>query len=141
MRNLILIILTAFAITGCGNTGGSDSPENAVKDFVAAVKDNNYNKAWAQLNEKSQRFFENKAKGRNTSGRDLFEQNVPNLKSLGILGEEFYIADQKQEEDLVTIIIKTNSGKTSEIFTEKEGGTWKLDYAKSISESINPEQQ
>jgi hypothetical protein len=139
MKYLIFILLIAVLLTGCGSTGGSDSPENAVKDFVAAIKDRNFNKAWAQLNEKSHKFFESRAKSRNTSGRDLFEKNIPDLKSLGILGENFLIADQKQDGDFVMIIIKIDDGRTSEIFTEKEGGTWKLDYAKSISESINPE--
>lgn len=140
MRKYLLIILTAFLFC-CGNSGGSDSPMNAVKDFTTAVREGNYNKAWGQLNEKSKKYYDNNAKGRNDSGREFFEKNNPDLKSLGILGTNYSIADQRQEGDFATVIIKTNDGKTSEIYTEKEGGTWKLDYIKSIQESINPEEK
>ena len=140
MKKILFLFLTALII-GCGSTGGSDSPMNAVKDFVTAIKEGNYNKAWGQLNEKSKKFFENNSKARNSNGRDFFEKNCPDIKSLGILGNEFTIVDQKQDEDLATVVIRTADGKTSDIFTEKEGGTWKLDYIKSVQESINPETQ
>jgi hypothetical protein len=140
MLNRIILLIAAFII-GCGSTGGSDTPENAVKNFISAIKDRNYNNAWAQLNESSHKYFDSKAKGRNMNGRELMEKNLPNLKSLGILGEEFTIANKKQEEDMVMITIKTNDGRTSEIFTEKEGESWKLDFEKSIIESINPDEK
>ncbi len=140
MLNRIFILITSVIIVACGSVGGSDSPENAVKDFVSAIRDRNYNKAWEQLNESSKKYFDSKAKGRNMSGRELMEKNLPNPQSLGILGEEFIIADKKQEEDIVIITIKTNDGRTSEIYTEKEGERWKLDYEKSTIESINPDE-
>jgi hypothetical protein len=136
MLKYILILITAVLIAGCGTTGGSDSPENALKDFITAIKEKNYNNAWEQLNKSSHKYFDSKAKGRNMSGRELMEKTLPNLPSLGILSEDFMIADKKQEEDVVMIKIKTNDGRTSEIYTEKEGEIWKLDFEKSIIESI-----
>jgi len=140
MKKAIFIILSAF-ILSCGNSGGSDSPMNAVKDFVTAIKEGNYNKAWGELNIKSKKFFDNKSKERNSSGRDYFEKFCPDVKSLGILGTDFTIVDQKQDGDIATVVIKTSDGNTSDIYTEKEGNTWKLDYIKSVQESINPETQ
>jgi hypothetical protein len=140
MINKIIILIAVVLIAGCGSTGGSESPEYALKDFVSAIKDRNYNKAWEQLNESSHKYFDSKAKGRNMTGRELMEKNLPNLQSLGILGEDFMIMDKKQEEDVVIITIKTNDGRTSEIYTEKEGENWKLDFEKSTIESINPDE-
>jgi hypothetical protein len=132
--------LLVFIFFGCGNSGGSDSPMNAVKDFVAAVKERNYSKAFAQMNDKSKKEFETIGKQRNLDGMEYFQKTFPNASSLGILGQNFSIADQKQEEDFATVTIRTDDGKVFDVYTEKEGGLWRIDYSKTSQNSIIKEE-
>lgn len=140
MKNFIMkfslvsvILLNVFFIVGCGNSGGSDSPANSVKDFVKAVKEGNTEKAWSYLSSESQKQFETAAKQRNLSGKEVFMKDFTNPKSLGNLYENFDVIDEKKEGDAAELILKFASGKTFSAFSVKEGA-WKYDLAKTNKE-------
>ncbi|MBK8550517.1 MAG: DUF4878 domain-containing protein [Ignavibacteria bacterium] len=130
------IILLFFVFNGCGPTGGSDSPANSLKDFVAALKEQNPGKAWNYLSANSQKMYNDIAKNRNQSGKEYFEKSVSNAGSLGMMGMDFEVVDEKKDGDNATIIIKTKDNNTSELYSIKEDGVWKLDYARTIEESM-----
>ena len=134
--NLILALFILVIFTGCGSTGGSDSPANSVKDFVAALKEQNPGKAWNYLSKGSQKMYEDIAKNRNQSGKEYFEKSVSNISTLGMMGMDFEVVDEIKEGDSATIIIKTADQTPSEFYSVKEGGVWKLDYARIIEESM-----
>lgn len=131
------IIILIFTICfGCGSNGGSDSPSNAVKDFVLALKEQNPGKAWNYLSANSQKMYNDIAKNRNQSGKEYFEKSVSNAGSLGMMGMDFEVVDEKKEGDTATLTIKTKDQNTSELYSVKEDGAWKLDYARTIEESM-----
>ena len=121
---------------GCGGTGGSDSPANAVKDFVKALKEQNSGRAWNYLSRNSQSMFDDIAKSRNQSGKEYFEKNVSDVSPLGMAGIDFDVVDEKKNGDSAVVVIMTKDEKKSDLYAVKEGGVWKLDYARSIRESM-----
>jgi len=123
-------------MTGCGNTGGSDSPSNAVKDFVKALREQNSGRAWNYLSKNSQAMYDDIAKSRNQSGKEYFERSVSDVSSLGMAGMDFDVVDEKKNGDSSVVVIMTKDQKTSDMYAVKEGGVWKLDYARSIRESM-----
>lgn len=123
-------------LIGCGSTGGSDSPSNSVKDFVLALKEQNPGRAWNYLSENSQKMYNDIAMNRNQSGKEYFEKSVSNVSTLGLMGMDFEVVDEKKDGDSATVIIKTKDNSTSELYSIKEDGTWKLDYARTIEESM-----
>lgn len=133
--NLSIIILLLVIYSACGPTGGSDSPANSVKDFVAALKEQNPGKAWNYLSANSQKMYNDIAKNRNQSGKEYFEKSVSNAGSLGMMGMDFEVIDEKKEGDAATVTIKTKD-QTSELYSVKEEGVWKLDYVRTIEESM-----
>lgn len=136
-RSLITVLFVMFLyLTGCENTGGSDSPANSLKDFVAALKEQNPGKAWNFLSSNSQKMYDDIALKRNQSGKEYFEKSVSNVSSLGLIGMDFDVIDEKKEGDKAVIIIKSKDNSTSEYFSVKENGVWKLDYAKTIEENM-----
>ncbi len=136
MKIYLLITLVLVFIYGCGQSNGSDSPADSVKDFVAALKEQNAGKAWNYLSKNSQKMYNDIAKNRNQSGKEYFEKSVSNVSSLGMMGMDFQVVDEKQEGDSATITIKTKEQNTSELYSIKEDGAWKLDYARTIEESM-----
>lgn len=135
MRILIFCFLSAFIIS-CGSPGGSDSPANAIKDFVTAVKEGNPAKAWTILSKDSQKLYEDMAKNRNQSGQDFFVASMKDAKALGVLGNDFQVMEEiKEGDDKATVNILTFNGEKQEMYTIKENGTWHLDYARTIEES------
>ncbi len=137
MKTLVsLLILLVIFMTGCGNTGGSDSPSNAVKDFVKALREQNSGRAWNYLSKNSQAMYDDIAKSRNQSGKEYFERSVSDVSSLGMAGMDFDVVDEKKNGDSSVVVIMTKDQKTSDMYAVKEGGVWKLDYARSIRESM-----
>lgn len=137
MKTLVsLLIVLVIFMTGCGNTGGSDSPSNAVKDFVKALREQNSGKAWNYLSKNSQAMYDDIAKSRNQSGKEYFERSVSDVSSLGMAGMDFDVVDEKKNGDSSVVVIMTKDQKTSDMYAVKEGGVWKLDYARSIRESM-----
>ena len=135
--NLVMaLLLTSFFIAGCGSTGGSDSPANSLKDFVAALKEQNPGKAWNFLSSNSQKMYDDIAKNRNQSGKEYFEKSVSNVSSLGLIGMDFDVIDEKKDGANAVVLIKSKDGSTTEYFSVKESGVWKLDYAKTIEENM-----
>ena len=134
MKKFIIILL--LICSGCGPTGGSDSPANSVKDFVAALKEQNPGKAWNYLSANSQKMYNDIAKNRNQSGKEYFEKSVSNAGTLQMMGMDFEVVDEKKDGDKATITIKTKDQNTSELYSVKEDGVWKLDYARTIEESM-----
>ncbi|MBS1553203.1 MAG: DUF4878 domain-containing protein [Bacteroidetes bacterium] len=137
MKTIISLILFFLMIyTGCGTTGGSDSPANSVKDFVAALKEQNPGKAWNYLSKGSQKMYDDLAKNRNQSGKEYFEKSVSNVSSLGLMGMDFEVINEIKEGDKATIEIRSKDQSTSELYSIKEDGVWKLDYARTLEESM-----
>jgi len=130
----ILLVLSFYY--GCSSSSGSDSPSNSVKDFVAALKEQNPGKAWNYLSKGSQKMYDDIAKNRNQSGKEYFEKSVSNVSSLGMMGMDFEVIDEKKDGDKAAVIIKTKDQNTSELYSVKEDGVWKLDYARTIEESM-----
>lgn len=137
MKIIITSALLLFVICcGCGPSGGSDSPGNSIKDFVAALKEQNPGKAWNYLSKGSQKMYEDLAKNRNQSGKEYFEKSVSNVSSLGMMGMDFEVIDEKKEGDKAIVTIRTKDQTTSELYSIKEDGVWKIDYARTIEESM-----
>lgn len=137
MKTIISLILFFLMIyTGCGTGGGSDSPANSVKDFVAALKEQNPGKAWNYLSKGSQKMYDDLAKNRNQSGKEYFEKSVSNVSSLGLMGMDFEVINEIKEGDKATIEIRSKDQSTSELYSIKEDGVWKLDYARTLEESM-----
>lgn len=132
----ILLICFGLLYLSCGPTGGSDSPANSLKDFVAALKEQNSGKAWNYLSKNSQRLYEDLARNRNQTGKEYFEKSVSNMGSLGIIGMDFEVIDEKKSGDSATVTIKTNDQTTSDFYSIKEEGVWKLDYARTLEETM-----
>ncbi|MEO6694219.1 MAG: DUF4878 domain-containing protein [Ignavibacteria bacterium] len=135
-HKIILAFIIMSIYYGCGPAGGSDSPSNAVKDFVLALKEQNPGKAWNFLSKGSQKMYDDIAKNRNQSGKEYFEKSVSNVSSLGMMGMDFEVVDEKKDGDQAAVIIKTKDQNTSELFSVKEDGVWKLDYARTIEETM-----
>ena len=141
MFRYFAVILSSVAVMafaqGC-NTGGvgSDSPSNAVKDFVRALKEQNAGRAWNYLSKNSQEMFEDIAKSRNQSGKEYFEKNLSDVSTLGMAGIDLDVIDEVKTGDSAVVTVVSKEDKRSELFALKEGGVWKLDYAKSIRESM-----
>lgn len=135
MKHILVLIGFVIIISGCGNSGGSDSPANSVKDFVKAVKEGNTEKAWNYLSTESQKQFETTAKTRNLSGKDAFVKDFKNTKSLGNLNEDFEVIDEKKDGDNAQVTLKFASGKTFEVFSIKEGA-WKYDLVRTNKEMM-----
>jgi len=133
---LIIVFIFTIIVSSCGPNVGSDSPTNSVKDFVAALKEQNPGKAWNYLSLNSQKMYDNIAKNRNQSGKEYFEKSVSNVSSLGMMGMDFEIIDEKKEGDSATVTIRTKDKTTSELYSIKENGVWKLDYARTFEESM-----
>lgn len=137
MKIFFAIIFTSLIFyTGCGPSGGSDSPANAVKDFVMSLKEQNPGKAWNILSAGSKKMYDDLAKNRNQSGKEYFEKSVSDVSSLGMMGMDFEVVEEIKQGDSATVVIKTKDQITSELFSIKENGTWKLDYARSIEENM-----
>lgn len=122
-----------LALNGCGNSGGSDSPANSIKDFVKAVKEGNTEKAWTYLSDASQKQFDASAKQRSISGKDAFIKDFKNPKSLGNLYDDFEVIDEKKEDNNAKVTIKFSSGKTLDVYSIKEGA-WKYDLVRTNKE-------
>ncbi len=137
MKIILIKVIFIFSLYyGCGSSGGSDSPSNSVKDFVLALKEQNPGKAWNYLSKGSQKMYDDIAKNRNQSGKEYFEKSVSNVSSLGMMGMDFEVIDEKKDGDKAAVIIKTKDQNTSELYSVKEDGVWKLDYARTIEESM-----
>ncbi len=136
IAGLFLIAAIGY-LSGC-NTGGvgSDSPSNAVKDFVTALKEQNAGRAWNYLSKNSQEMFEDIAKSRNQSGKEYFEKNLSDVSTLGMAGIDLEVIDEVKTGDSAMVTVMSKDEKRSELYALKEGGVWKLDYAKSIRESM-----
>lgn len=135
MKHLLVLIGFVIIISGCGNSGGSDSPANSIKDFVKAVKEGSTEKAWTFLSTESQKQFETTAKTRNLSGKEAFDKDFKNPKSLGNLNEDFEVIDEKKDGDNAMVTLKFKSGKTLEVYSIKEGA-WKYDLARTNKEMM-----
>lgn len=133
---LTIVFLAAIILTGCGQSGGSDSPSNSVKDFVLALKEQNAGKAWNYLSKNSQKMYNDIAKNRNQSGKEYFEKSVSNVSSLGMMGMDFEVVEENKSGDSATVVIRTKDQNTAELFSLKEDGVWKLDYARTIEETM-----
>jgi len=136
MRYFFYLIISLLFLQGCGNSGGSDSPSNAVKDFVKALREQNSGRAWNYLSKNSQAMYDDIARSRNQSGKEYFEKSVSDVSTLGMDGMDFDVVDEKKSGDTATVVIMTKEQKTSDLYAVKEGGVWKLDYARSIRESM-----
>ncbi len=132
----VIIAIFILGIMGCGPTGGSDSPSNSVKDFVKALKEQNAGRAWNYLSKNSQKMYDDIAKNRNQSGKEYFEKSVSDVSSLGMMGMDFEVVDERKDGDNATVLIKTKDQSTSELYSVKEDGVWKLDYARTIEEGM-----
>ncbi|HRE40064.1 MAG TPA: DUF4878 domain-containing protein [Ignavibacteria bacterium] len=133
---IILTLIISFYFISCGSPGGSDSPANAIKDFVTAVKEGNPAKAWTILSKDSQKLYEDMAKNRNQSGQEFFVGSMKDAKALGILGNDFQVMEEiKEGDDKAIVNVMTMNGETQEMYTIKENGTWHLDYARTMEES------
>jgi hypothetical protein len=142
LKKPLLLSYIVILFCGCGSQSGSDSPANAVKDFVLALKEQKPEKAWTYLSQNSKEMYENIAKNRNQSGKEYFENNVTELNSLGTIGMDFEVVEVKKEGDSASVLVKTfKNGVTAELFTINENGVWKLDYERSIEESIKSANQ
>lgn len=135
MKHLIVLFGLLLLLSGCGNSGGSDSPANSIKDFVKAVKEGSTEKAWTFLSAESQKQFETTAKTRNLSGKEAFDKDFKNPKSLGNLNEDFEVIDEKKDGDNAMVSLKFKSGKTLEVYSIKEGA-WKYDLARTNKEMM-----
>ncbi|MBS1492593.1 MAG: DUF4878 domain-containing protein [Bacteroidetes bacterium] len=135
MKYLLVLIGFAMLLSGCGNSGGSDSPANSIKDFVKAVKEGSTEKAWNYLSAESQKQFETTAKARNISGKEAFINDFKNPKSLGNLYEDFDVVNEKKEGDNAQVSLKFTSGKTFEVYSIKEGA-WKYDLVRTNKEMM-----
>ncbi len=135
MKHLIIIVGFLFILSGCGNSGGSDSPGNSIKDFVKAVKEGNTEKAWTYLSTESQKQFDITAKARNLSGKDAFVKDFKNPKSLGNLYEDFDVIDEKKDGDNAKVTLKFNTGKTFDVYSIKDGA-WKYDLVRTNKEMM-----
>lgn len=136
MKILIIALLVFSVYYGCSTSGGSDSPANSVKDFVTALQEQNPGKAWNYLSKGSQKMYDDIAKNRNQSGKEYFEKSVSDVSTLGMMGMDFEIIDEKKDGDKATVTIKTKDQNTAEMYSIKEDGVWKLDYARTIEESM-----
>lgn len=136
MRSFLIVVLFISVLYGCGSTGGSDSPSNSVKDFVAALKEQNAGRAWNYLSSNSQKMYNDIAKNRNISGKEYFEKSASDIGSQGMLGMDFEVIDEKKDGDFATVTIKLKDQETSELYSVKEDGVWKLDYARTIEENM-----
>ncbi|MBV6479808.1 MAG: hypothetical protein HGGPFJEG_02604 [Ignavibacteria bacterium] len=142
MKNFLALFAALIIIySGCSPTGGSDSPANSVKDFVLALKEQNPGKAWNFLSSGSQKMYNELAKNRNLSGKEYFEKSVSDINSLGIMGMEFDVIDEAKEGDSAKVIIKTKDNKTSELYSIRENGVWKLDYTRTLEENMKKVEQ
>src|SRR5829696_4693116 len=121
MKHLLILFGFVLLLSGCGTSGGSDSPANSIKDFVKAVKEGSTEKAWSYLSDESQKQFETTAKARSLSGKDAFVKDFKNPKSLGNLHEEFEVIDEKKDGDNAQVTLKFKSGKTFDVYSIKEG--------------------
>jgi len=135
MKHLIVLFGLLLLFSGCGNSGGSDSPANSIKDFVKAVKEGSPEKAWNYLSGESQKQFETTAKARNISGKEAFIKDFKNPKSLGNLYEEFEVVDEKKDGDNAQVTLKFASGKTFDVFSIKDGA-WKYDLVRTNKEMM-----
>lgn len=135
MKHLIVLFGLLLLLSGCGNSGGSDSPANSIKDFVKSVKEGSTEKAWTFLSTESQKQFETTAKTRNLSGKEAFDKDFKNPKSLGNLNEDFEVIDEKKDGDNAMVTLKFKSGKTLEVYSIKEGA-WKYDLARTNKEMM-----
>ena len=135
MKYLLLLLGFVLMLSGCGNSGGSDSPANSIKDFVKAVKEGSTDKAWTFLSNESQKQFETTAKSRNLSGKEAFDKDFKNPKSLGNLNEDFEVIDEKKDGDNAMVSLKFKSGKTLDVYSIKEGA-WKYDLARTNKEMM-----
>jgi hypothetical protein len=136
LKKYYIFLILSLVIAACGSMGGSDSPSNAVKDFVAAIKDGNPAKAWSYLSVESKKMYDEQAKNRNETGQEFFVKGMKDSRSLGVLGTEFDVVNEiKEGDDKATITVKTFKGQETQLHAIKEGGTWYLDYARSIEES------
>lgn len=137
MNKIILIPVFLLAILwGCGSKTGSDSPGEAVNNFVKAVKEKNSTVAWDNLSGESQKMYDKIAVNTNRSGKQYFEVSMEDPNSLGVLADEYEIVDEKIDGDKATIMIKTAAGQTNELYAIMENGGWKFDYSRSIQESM-----
>ena len=85
MRKYLLgILFVALLITGCGSTGGSDSPANSIKDFDKALQEQNPGKAWNYLSSGSQKMYDDIAKTRNQSGKEFFGFGYSRNDGIGV---------------------------------------------------------
>ena len=53
-----------------------------------------------------------------------------------MLGADFEVIDEKKEGDKATVIVKSKDQSTTELYSIKEDGTWKIDYARYIEENM-----
>ena len=135
-KYLSSILFVALLITGCGSTGGSDSPANSIKDFDKALQEQNPGKAWNYLSSGSQKMYDDIAKTRNQSGKEYFEKSFSSSGTVGMMGSEFEVVEEKKEGDRAIVVIKLKDNSNSELYSIKEGGTWKLDYARYMEENM-----
>lgn len=135
MKYLLVIFGLSLLLSGCGNSGGSDSPANSIKDFVKAVKEGSSEKAWNYISNDSQKQFETTAKTRNLSGKEAFVKDFKNPKSLGNLNEDFEVIDEKKDGDSALVTLKFASGKTYDVYSIKEGA-WKYDLVRTNKEMM-----
>lgn len=135
-KQLTYIMFLLIMLAGCGSTGGSDSPSNSIKDFDKALQEQNPGKAWNYLSSGSQKMYDDIAKNRNQSGKEYFEKSFSSSGTVGMLGADFEVIDEKKEGDKATVIVKSKDQSTTELYSIKEDGTWKIDYARYIEENM-----
>ncbi|MEZ4822193.1 MAG: DUF4878 domain-containing protein [Ignavibacteria bacterium] len=136
MKKQIYILFVLILLAGCGSTGGSDSPANSIKDFDKVLQEQNPGKALELSFSGSQKMYDDIAKTRNQSGKEYFEKSFSSSGTVGMMGSEFEVVEEKKEGDKATVIIKLKDNSNSELYSIKEDGTWKLDYARYMEENM-----
>lgn len=122
---ILLILVTAVALVGCGSgDSSSESPEEVAKAFFAAYGSKDADTVWSLLSA-------NTKEQAGTEGKAELEKYFEELDSI-----EFTVGKVTVDGDKATAeVTATVSGEesTEDIPLVKEDGVWKVDMASSGS--------
>lgn len=132
---IVIVIYFVNIFNGCNTIEGSDTPQNAVNDFIKAIKEQNFDKVWSLISTRSKFMYGSDGEMRGMNGKDYLEQMFKDKNSLK---SDFEILGETNENDSTVIVnIKTQSDPSVKIFTIKENNVWKVDLLSTEAEIIN----
>lgn len=129
MKKLATSLAAVTLTIGLAACGGSNGPEDAVNEFIAAVKDKDAAKTCDLLAPENKKQIEQLQQG---SCEEVMKKGLEApVPGVPLENSNATVKDSKVDGDNATVTVDAN-GQTSDIKLVKVDGDWKIDMFQSL---------